>query len=361
MNRRSSRPDEERLRRAYRRLMTVYPRWYRQERGLELLTTLLDAAAPGQRRPGWTDVADLLGGGMRARLRPPRGAGSYAGTTVIALWMALAGAAGSVLLTPYPGPPSVARAVAAAEVAVPIAVHDLPGPAVRCDIMCPEWDGRDGVVAFDGPPDRTDRVVVYHAPPVQQAPTIVARARERLVAAGWQVTPIESQSDGIATFDASADGLDLIVGAWPAGPSGDTLTIVVSKGFSVAAAVSLAAGFPAGLLTGWLFATWLLQRRRRHRPALQTAINVAGLPFLVIAGPTVAQTALFLVAKGVDGFTSNDVQLPQFVLSALPALLPAAAVVVAASTVLAVVLTALPTGARRVPPVGTGKPVEEAG
>ncbi|HEX8630096.1 MAG TPA: hypothetical protein VF755_18210, partial [Catenuloplanes sp.] len=328
--------DDDRLRRAYRRLMWAYPGWYRRERGLELLTTLLDAAAPGQRRPGWRDAVDVIGGGVRARLRPPRGAGSYAAAALIALWVALAAAAGSVLLTSYPGPPSTARAIAAAAVAVPGAPPDVPGPVVHCDIICPEWDGRDSVVAFDAPADRTDRVVVSYAPPAREAPAIVTRARERLAEAGWDVTSLLVQNDGIASFEASGDGLSLWVTAWPTGSSGDTVSIVVSKGFSAAAVAALAAGFPGGLLAGWLLATWMLQRRRRLSRTRQAAISAAVIPLLMVAVATVAQTPLFLLAKAADdGFTPNDVQIPQFVLSALPALLPGAAVVGPASALLA--------------------------
>lgn len=352
---------DDRLRRAYRRLMWTYPRWYRRERGLELLTTLLDAAPPGRRRPSWADAVDLVGGGVRARLRPPRGVGSFAVVTVIALWVALAGAAGSVLLTSYPGPPSAARAVAAATVAVPVAPRDLPGPVVHCDIVCPQWDGRDAVVAFDAPADRTDRVVVSYAPPAEQAPAIVTQARERLAAAGWQVTSLQVQSDGTTSFDASGDGLSLGVVAWPVGSSGETVSIVVSKGFSGAAAAALAAGFPGGLLVGWLVATWLLQRRRRHRRARRVASTVAALPVLLVAGLTVGQALLFLLAKGADGVTPNDVQIPLFVLSALPALLPGVTVAAAVSTLLAVVITALPASRRRVTPAAGAPPVEEAG
>jgi hypothetical protein len=85
--------DVDRLHRVYRRLLWAYPRWYRRERGLELVTTLLDDAAPGQRRPTAADVADLVRGGVRARLRPPRGAGSYAAVVIVAVWAAIAGAA----------------------------------------------------------------------------------------------------------------------------------------------------------------------------------------------------------------------------------------------------------------------------
>jgi hypothetical protein len=56
------------LERRYRRLLLAYPRWYRSVRGLEMLTTLLDAAAPGQRRPTWRD---LVLRGLRCRLGLP--------------------------------------------------------------------------------------------------------------------------------------------------------------------------------------------------------------------------------------------------------------------------------------------------
>ena len=56
------------LERQYRLLLRAYPRRYRARRGEEIIGTLLDAAAPGQRRPSRADVADLLGGGVRERL-----------------------------------------------------------------------------------------------------------------------------------------------------------------------------------------------------------------------------------------------------------------------------------------------------
>ena len=80
--------DSERLRRSYLRLMWAYPRWYRQERGTEMLTTLLDDAAAGQRRPTRADAVDLIRGGVRVRLRPPRGIACYAAATIVALYVA---------------------------------------------------------------------------------------------------------------------------------------------------------------------------------------------------------------------------------------------------------------------------------
>jgi len=59
--------NRRQLERRYQRLLLAYPRRYRRARGGELLTTLLDAAPAGRRRPTWAE-ADLLAGGMRCRL-----------------------------------------------------------------------------------------------------------------------------------------------------------------------------------------------------------------------------------------------------------------------------------------------------
>src|SRR5688572_12701823 len=96
----------ERLRRSYRRLLWAYPRWYREERGAEMTTTLLDDAAPGQRRATRREVVDLLRCGLRARLRPPRSASAWLATVMVALYVALAGAAAAGWWGGYTAPPS---------------------------------------------------------------------------------------------------------------------------------------------------------------------------------------------------------------------------------------------------------------
>lgn len=55
------------LERWYRRLLHAYPGPYRRAHGEEILTTLLDAARPGQRLPDPRQAASLLAGGLRAR------------------------------------------------------------------------------------------------------------------------------------------------------------------------------------------------------------------------------------------------------------------------------------------------------
>ena len=58
-----------RLRRRYQRLLFTYPTDYRAAHGEEILSTLLEAAAPTQRWPSWRESTSLLLGGLRLRAR----------------------------------------------------------------------------------------------------------------------------------------------------------------------------------------------------------------------------------------------------------------------------------------------------
>jgi hypothetical protein len=55
------------LERRCRSLLRAYPRWYRRQRGDEMLATLLEASQPGQRWPSARDTRALLVGGLRVR------------------------------------------------------------------------------------------------------------------------------------------------------------------------------------------------------------------------------------------------------------------------------------------------------
>ncbi|MEO3780890.1 GlsB/YeaQ/YmgE family stress response membrane protein [Micromonospora sp. B11E3] len=57
------------LERRYRRLLRVYPRPYQAERGEEIVETYLDLVDPQRRWPSPHDALDLLGAGLRERLR----------------------------------------------------------------------------------------------------------------------------------------------------------------------------------------------------------------------------------------------------------------------------------------------------
>ena len=56
-----------RLRRRYQRLLATYPSAYRRAHGEEMISTLLDAARPGQHLPAPREAVSLLLGGLRTR------------------------------------------------------------------------------------------------------------------------------------------------------------------------------------------------------------------------------------------------------------------------------------------------------
>ena len=83
--------DQARLERGYRRLLACYPRAFRRDSGPEILAVLMAAAPPGRRRPGLAEAADLIGSGLRMRLRP--GVPQSARTVRAAVRLMYAGAA----------------------------------------------------------------------------------------------------------------------------------------------------------------------------------------------------------------------------------------------------------------------------
>jgi hypothetical protein len=80
------------LARRYRGLLRAYPKGYRQQRGDELLSTLMDGAEPGRRWPPAREAIGLLTSGVRSRLRSDK-----AGSTCAA-WVSGTRAALVILL-----------------------------------------------------------------------------------------------------------------------------------------------------------------------------------------------------------------------------------------------------------------------
>jgi hypothetical protein len=58
------------LERRYRRLLACYPRAFRREHTEEMLAVLMAGAAPGRRRPGLAESADLIRSAAGMRLKP---------------------------------------------------------------------------------------------------------------------------------------------------------------------------------------------------------------------------------------------------------------------------------------------------
>ena len=287
---------------------------------------------------------------LRGRLEAIRRWIGLAASAVLAVSAGLAGAATVGALTPLSAPPAVEHALAVAATAVAQPPRDVPGPVVVCDYWCPEWNGRDDVVAYDSPFDRTDVVQVSFNPPYAEAVGMVTQAHRRLTAAGWSVDPLVAQGDGIRHFTASREGTNLSVSAAPALDSAiPTVYLSVSRGFSAPLAVAVAAGFLVGLLAGWWVARWVLRRRRRHHGWVRVAGTVAALPVFLVAVLMVGESVLLLVLLTADGeWSPKYLLLPAFLLTAFPPLTTVAAV----SAVAATALAALPPR-----PWETGKPL----
>lgn len=363
--------SDERLRRSYERLLWAYPRWYRRERGTEILTTLLDAAPPGRRRPSLADALDLVGRGLRRRLAPPRTPLNRLVAATAATFSAFLGIAAVAPLTSFPGPPAEDRAAAIAATAMGQAPRNLPAPAVRCSAgpSCEPWNGRDDVVSYDGSPDAgIAQVEVFYNPPADETPARLAQARERLAAAGWRVSPVTSEFPGVNGFTAVRDGLTFAATGYTSAAGGfrqldpewllsqpdaenwpspmASVVLRVTKNFSAWMYVAALAGAATGLLTGWLVATWALHRYRRHRLGTRLAMVVAALPALAGTAVLTTLTALFTVLVAVDDPSPRHILLPAELLPGdlLPVESPLTALVVV-SWLTAVAVAGLPVRA----------------
>ncbi|PWR14169.1 hypothetical protein DKT68_00165, partial [Micromonospora acroterricola] len=78
------------LERRYLRLLLAYPADYRRSRGAEIVGTYLDLAAPGRRWPSPADAADVVGGGLRQRVRATGAADLVPGVRLAAVLAFLA-------------------------------------------------------------------------------------------------------------------------------------------------------------------------------------------------------------------------------------------------------------------------------
>jgi hypothetical protein len=71
----------QRQQRIYQRLLWLYPRWYREERGAEMLATLTEAVEAGSARPARQEIGALVLGALRMR------AGANRTGSLVQLWL----------------------------------------------------------------------------------------------------------------------------------------------------------------------------------------------------------------------------------------------------------------------------------
>ena len=273
---------DRRLERAYRRLLLAYPGRYRRRHAAEIVTTLLEMAAPGQRRPHRADAWHLLASGLRQRFRLP--AGRPLARIAAVLIALVAGAFGAA-----------AGSWAGAQTFAP-----LPDPAAIAQLATGTGIG-DATAQTHNGSSWTAPILYTSAEVAGTWP--IEPSRQRLSAAGWQVGPVEPLGGSASSFDpatgittklpvhnnqfrAEKDGIAVSVRASRVTDSSSVDTDVWAQATPVFLPL-IVAGAAAGLIAGWLLAAagaYRLQRARRRR----LAAAVTGLAVLALVLPAVA-------------------------------------------------------------------------
>lgn len=249
----------DRLERAYRRLLLAYPRWYRERRGTEILTTLLDAARPGQRRPHAKDAINLIAGGLRCRLTPPSWRTGLVALSVAALFgLELSGAALAWLWSR----PSVMPAPGAAAEIVPLApqTHGFftsEFPTVRLPLPASE--------GWSGPAPAAGYVKRTYRPGAATEATVVALHRD-LPAQGWRVGELTTSGAGRLFWAGKGDTVIRVHGFGFAGAQ-PTLAVQVHRTAPNVLAPTVAA-LLLGCLIAWTLACAVLHRAATRRPVV---------------------------------------------------------------------------------------------
>ncbi|WBB93161.1 hypothetical protein [Verrucosispora sp. WMMC514] len=280
---------DNRLERGYRRLLLAYPRRHRRRHGTEVVTTLLEMAAPGQRRPRLGEALHLIVSGLRLRFRLPAGRPLMA---VAALLTALTvggfgAAAGSWL---------GARTFA-----------DLPDEAGMARLT-QQAGGDDPIYFLYSSSSWTADTA--HSSSQADGTWDADQVRERFAADGWSVsgfTPITGMSgtvDGSGSpvevplhgkrFTAESSGLIVNVTGWnPAENSAVDLPSHVSfyampKQTTVLLPL-VVVGTAVGLLAGWLLAAAGAYRMTAAPPGRRhAAAALCGAALVALALPAVA-------------------------------------------------------------------------
>ncbi|GAA4594696.1 hypothetical protein BJY16_001400 [Actinoplanes octamycinicus] len=271
---------------SYRRLLWAYPRFYRRERGLEILTTLLDAAEPGQTRPSRGEAMYLLLVGLRYRFVPP---GRISGVLVgfVALWVALV-MSGAGALAVYaarsPEPPRLAALADRLAGQPPATTSDASGylPVELAYLAGTSGTlygyGGEGWAGSRPVPDEQSRG--YDRVP--DASVVVTEAYRTLRNDGWTMGDLvrgdENAPDGV--FWAERDGALVRV-------SGTYDRTGMTIFWYPVEPPGLLAGAIAGFLIGGLLAgqglTWLAHRVSRTAPGTRRRALLISLPALTAA------------------------------------------------------------------------------
>ncbi|BCY15455.1 hypothetical protein [Actinoplanes sp. L3-i22] len=286
---------------SYRRLLLAYPRSYRRERGLEILTTLMDAAEPGQTRPSRDEARWLLLAGLRYRFVPP---GRIAGlaAALVTLWVALVlGGAGTAAVFAAQRPAAPALGALSDELAGQPAANSSDASGLSPGTMAYRTVVAGGDLQTFGAEGWTGRLPVPDEQSrgydrVPDVAAVVNAAYQRLQRDGWTMGTLLPGSDNAAdgVFWAERDGaLIRVAGTYDRTGVNLSWYPVEPPGLLLGAIT----GFLAGGLLAWSAMTWLTRRIARTAPATRRRLLLLGLPALIAC----AVNSLDCVASMVPG------------------------------------------------------------
>ncbi len=346
--------EQSALERSYRRLLLAYPRFYRSERGLEILTTMLDGAKPGQVRATRAEAVHLLLSGLRCRLAPPGRAGKLA-AGVVTLWMAvvLSGVGAYFAWSTGPGldDPAIAAfsdtlvGQPASRVSFANAdpldmAYTYKSSAELQTLAAEGWGGARPV------PAGSTRVYAQ----ATQTQAVLADAQRRLRNEGWQIGDLtRPKGCACSVFWAGRDGLLLRMSATAEGGPRSGVVVRVYQAEPGGVLAAAVAGFVIGLLGCWPVMAWLGHRFRRATPGARLLIVLFGLPALYACVANTVDSVLSMVPDpDADGLLlAADLMYPL----ANQVTNPLAAIVIVLGLAAGIVLTRWP---RRIASVAGG-------
>ncbi|BCJ77562.1 hypothetical protein CS0771_71060 [Catellatospora sp. IY07-71] len=252
------------LERRYRQVLRCYPQSYRDARGDELLTTLLDLAPPGRTRPTVGDLADLVEGGLRTRLGLATVDGLADGLTRAApVALALTGGLSAFLwgrVEPL-GPPTLGPVAYAAWLAAGAVALLAPARLLRPALA--------GALAVTAVLPLVAPMTVYDRPPLWVLMALAVFGLLALAGTDGFRRGAERRAAPALGAVAVACGADVVTHLWRDGTPGHPHTgyyqpAVAQAGLVVAAAVAVLACLAladlrrGGAARPWLWATLLI-------------------------------------------------------------------------------------------------------
>ncbi|GIJ11999.1 hypothetical protein ACFFMR_16720 [Micromonospora andamanensis] len=280
---------DNRLERGYRALLLAYPRRHRRRHGTEVVTTLLEMAEPGQRRPRAGAALHLIGSGLRLRFRlPARRPFMALAALLTALTVGGFGAAAGSWL----GAQTFA---------------DLPDEAGMARLT-QQAGGDETLHSYYSSSPWTTQTT--HSSSQVNGAWDAEQVRQRLTAGGWSLsdsTPLTGMSGTVddtgslveiplsgTRFTAESAGLIITVMGWdPAANSSvdirSHVSILAMPDRTAAFLPLVVVGTAVGLLAGWLIAAAVAYRMAAASPGRRpAAVTLWGGALVALALPAVA-------------------------------------------------------------------------